>query len=59
MVYIDKNLTYLKDLDLTISSSEKNDTSYDGKNGVRSLRVSPDGQHLASGDREGNIRYIV
>ncbi|KAK6634098.1 hypothetical protein RUM44_004706 [Polyplax serrata] len=56
VLYIDKNLTYLKDLDLTISSSEKTDTSYDGKNGVRSVRISPDGQHLASGDREGNIR---
>ena len=50
-------MTYLKDLDLTISSAEKVDSSYDGKNGVRSVRISPDGKHLASGDREGNIRY--
>ncbi|XP_065343968.1 mitogen-activated protein kinase-binding protein 1 isoform X2 [Cloeon dipterum] len=33
-----------------------NGKEYDGQNGVRSVRVSPDGQHLASGDREGNIR---
>ncbi|KAL0280829.1 UNVERIFIED_CONTAM: hypothetical protein PYX00_002006 [Menopon gallinae] len=56
VLYIDPELTYLKDLDLTTSSSEKTDTSYDGKNGVRSVRISPDGQHLASGDRKGNIR---
>jgi len=54
--YIDPELTYLKDLDL--STSEKTDSSYDGRNGVRSIRVSPDGRHLASGDRAGNIRYF-
>lgn len=54
MVYVDKNLNYLKDLDL--SSNEKQESSYDGRNGVRSIRISPDGKHLASGDRSGNIR---
>lgn len=28
----------------------------DGKAGVRVLAVSPDGQHLAVGDRCGNLR---
>lgn len=57
MIYVDPELTYLKDLDLAAAgSTEKNDTSYDGRNGVRSIRVSPDGKHLASGDRSGNIR---
>ena len=28
----------------------------DGKAGVRVLSVSPDGQHLAVGDRSGNLR---
>lgn len=37
-------------------SNDKVDTTYDGKNGVRCLRISPDGRHLASGDRSGNIR---
>ena len=35
---------------------DKSDTGYADKNGVRSVRVSPDGQHMASGDRAGNIR---
>ncbi|XP_026674266.1 mitogen-activated protein kinase-binding protein 1 isoform X11 [Ceratina calcarata] len=57
VLYIDQELTYLKDLDLAAAgSSEKSDASYDGRNGVRSIRVSPDGKHLASGDRSGNIR---
>ncbi|XP_066991483.1 mitogen-activated protein kinase-binding protein 1 [Anabrus simplex] len=57
VLYVDKELTYLKDLDLSgAGASEKADTSYDGRNGVRSIRISPDGKHLASGDRSGNIR---
>lgn len=28
----------------------------DGKSGIRVLGVSPDGQHLAAGDRCGNVR---
>ncbi|XP_075219511.1 WD repeat domain 62 isoform X2 [Lycorma delicatula] len=55
VMYIDPELNYLKDTDL--SGAEKGDNlSYDGRNGVRSIRVSPDGKHLASGDRAGNIR---
>ncbi|XP_076238466.1 WD repeat domain 62 isoform X3 [Calliopsis andreniformis] len=57
VLYIDPELTYLKDLDLAAAgSTEKSDASYDGRNGVRSIRISPDGKHLASGDRSGNIR---
>ncbi|XP_076618757.1 WD repeat domain 62 isoform X3 [Colletes latitarsis] len=57
VLYVDTELTYLKDLDLAAAgSTEKSDASYDGRNGVRSIRVSPDGKHLASGDRSGNIR---
>lgn len=37
-------------------SNEKQDTSYDGRNGVRCIKLSPDGKNLASGDRAGNIR---
>ncbi|XP_026291187.2 mitogen-activated protein kinase-binding protein 1 isoform X6 [Frankliniella occidentalis] len=54
VLYVDPEMTYLKDLDL--STAEKTDSSYDGRNGVRSIRISPDGKHLASGDRAGNIR---
>lgn len=62
VVYIDKNHSYLKDLDLSSTTGSPNDkqsqesSSYDGRNGVRSIRISPDGKHLASGDRSGNIR---
>ncbi|EFN81436.1 Mitogen-activated protein kinase-binding protein 1 [Harpegnathos saltator] len=57
VLYVDPELTYLKDLDLAAAgSTEKSDASYDGRNGVRSIRVGPDGKHLASGDRSGNIR---
>ncbi|XP_030764315.1 uncharacterized protein LOC115888674 [Sitophilus oryzae] len=59
VVYIDKDLSYIKDLDIsgTVTNDKQPDqTSYDGKNGVRSIRISPNGKHLASGDRSGNIR---
>ena len=39
-------------------ATDKTDTTWDGKNGVRSIRVSPDGEHLASGDRQGNVRFV-
>ena len=41
---------------ITAGGTDKTDTNWDGKNGVRSIRVSPDGEHLASGDRQGNVR---
>ncbi|GFT22246.1 mitogen-activated protein kinase-binding protein 1 [Nephila pilipes] len=57
ILYVDKELSYLCDTDLNSSgSNDKVDTTYDGKNGVRCLRISPDGRSLASGDRSGNIR---
>lgn len=35
------------------------DSTGDTRNaGVRCLRISPDGQALATGDRSGNIRYV-
>lgn len=35
------------------------DSSSDSRNaGVRSLRISPDGQALAAGDRSGNVRFV-
>ncbi len=36
--------------------TDKTDTQCMEKSGIRSLRISPDGQELASGDRLGNIR---
>jgi hypothetical protein len=57
VLYVDPELTYIKDLELSgAGTAEKTDSSYDGRNGVRSIRIGPDGKHLASGDRAGNIR---
>ncbi|XP_071961890.1 uncharacterized protein [Antedon mediterranea] len=47
IVYVDEEKTHLTDI--------KPDTD-EGKNGVRCLCITSDGQHLASGDRSGNIR---
>merc|ERR1719305_1540294 len=41
--------------DTSAAAGEK-DTLYDQRNGVRCIRISPNGKHLASGDRSGNIR---
>ncbi|XP_074041740.1 WD repeat domain 62 isoform X2 [Leptinotarsa decemlineata] len=56
VVYVDKDLSFIKDLDISGTTEKQENTSYDGRNGVRCIRVSPDGKHLASGDRAGNIR---
>ena len=61
IMYIDPELKYICDPDLKNAkgSTEKiADPSYDGKNGVRCLKLSLDGQQLASGDRSGNIRIF-
>lgn len=61
IMYIDPELKFICNPDLRNAkgSNEKiNDSTYDGKNGVRCLRLSPDSQHLASGDRSGNIRIF-
>lgn len=55
---MDPSLTYLCDPDVNSNSNEKNDATFDGKNGVRSIKISPNGKHLASGDRSGNIRVF-
>ncbi|KAJ2943469.1 hypothetical protein O0L34_g12274 [Tuta absoluta] len=55
IIYIDPDLKFLKDADLTATSDKDKSKSYDDKTGVRCVRVSPDGAHVASGDRAGNI----
>ena len=51
-------MAYIKDQDFTPQGTDKMDGSYDSRNGVRCIRVSPDGKQLASGDRAGNIRFV-
>lgn len=65
ILYMDSELSHLCDPDLVPSRSNnsngngnKDDTSYDSKNGVRAIKFSADGKHLASGDRCGNIRIF-
>uniref|UniRef100_A0A182MBP5 MABP1/WDR62 second WD40 domain-containing protein n=1 Tax=Anopheles culicifacies TaxID=139723 RepID=A0A182MBP5_9DIPT len=55
VLYIDDELNFIKDTDNPIHSTEKN-SSYDGRNGVRCIKISPDSRQLATGDRSGNIR---
>ncbi|XP_019845144.2 mitogen-activated protein kinase-binding protein 1 isoform X8 [Bactrocera dorsalis] len=54
IMYIDEEMNFIKDQDL--SGDKNSNTAYDGRNGVRCIRISPELQHLASGDRCGNIR---
>ncbi|XP_062567401.1 mitogen-activated protein kinase-binding protein 1-like [Saccostrea cucullata] len=57
VVYVDPTLTFLKDVNYNpAGGTDKTDTNYDGKNGIRSIGISPNGRHLASGDRIGNVR---
>ena len=57
IIYTDPTLNYLRDVNYNpAGGTDKTDTNYDDKNGVRSLCISPDVKHLASGDRIGNIR---
>lgn len=54
---MDPDLNYIKDQDQTLTgSNDKVEISYDGKNGVRCIRIRPDAIHLAAGDRAGNIK---
>lgn len=56
MLYIDEHFENILDVDYNpAGTSDKTDPG-EGKNGVRCLCVSPDGQYLASGDRSGNVR---
>lgn len=50
VVYVDNDTGHLK------ATPDKVEGSQDGKFGIRVLGISPDGQHLAAGDRSGNLR---
>ncbi|KAF4086104.1 hypothetical protein AMELA_G00102950 [Ameiurus melas] len=53
IVYVDNDTGHLK------APPDKVEGSQDGKFGIRVLAISPDGQHLAAGDRSGNLRIYV
>ncbi|XP_039993387.1 mitogen-activated protein kinase-binding protein 1 [Xiphias gladius] len=66
VIYVDDNVTSLMDAEsITIaggntekaaSSGSEGQQTDQSRVGIRTLRVSPDGQHLASGDRMGVLR---
>ncbi|XP_013102942.1 mitogen-activated protein kinase-binding protein 1 isoform X6 [Stomoxys calcitrans] len=57
VVYIDDDLNFIKDQEIVgDKNSATNNSNYDGRNGVRCIKISPELEHLASGDRSGNIR---
>lgn len=55
VIYIDDELNFIKDTDNPTQSNEKS-SSYDGRNGVRCIKVSAEYGQVATGDRSGNIR---
>ncbi|XP_075581512.1 WD repeat-containing protein 62 [Pelecanus crispus] len=55
VVYVDNNTQHLQDSSNAPDRSE-NVGHLDVKSGVRVMQVSPDGEHLASGDRGGTLR---
>ncbi|KAK1899937.1 Mitogen-activated protein kinase-binding protein 1, partial [Dissostichus eleginoides] len=50
IVYVGENMQHLQ--------AEGGEAGADGKAGIRVLGVSPDGKHLAAGDRCGNLRIF-
>ncbi|XP_051521236.1 mitogen-activated protein kinase-binding protein 1-like isoform X2 [Myxocyprinus asiaticus] len=53
VVYVDEDTQFLK-----VEAEKAEGCSQDGKSGIRVLGISPDGQHLAAGDRSGNLRIF-
>uniref|UniRef100_A0A671TTU2 Mitogen-activated protein kinase binding protein 1 n=1 Tax=Sparus aurata TaxID=8175 RepID=A0A671TTU2_SPAAU len=56
VIYVDENITSLLDTESTGESGSEGQQTDQSRVGIRTLRVSPDGQHLASGDRMGVLR---
>ncbi|KAK2088277.1 mitogen-activated protein kinase binding protein 1 [Saguinus oedipus] len=59
VVYVENDIQHLQDMSHFPDRGSENGTPMDVKAGVRVMQVSPDGQHLASGDRSGNLRQSV
>ncbi|XP_036348421.2 WD repeat-containing protein 62 [Ochotona princeps] len=56
VLYVENDTQHLQDMSRFPDRGIENGTPVDVKAGVRVMQVSPDGQHLASGDRSGNLR---
>lgn len=57
IVYVDGNIQHLQDTTTNPDRTENGGTS-ETKSGIRVITISPDGQHLASGDRMGTLRIF-
>ena len=58
VVYVENDIQHLQDMSHFPDRGSGNAMPVDVKAGVRVMQVSPDGQHLASGDRSGNLRQV-
>lgn len=58
VVYVENDIRHLQDMSHFPDRGSENGMPVDMKAGVRVMQVSPDGQHLASGDRSGNLRQV-
>lgn len=56
---MESDTQHLQDMSHFPDRGSENGTPMDMKAGVRVMQVSPDGQHLASGDRSGNLRQVA
>ncbi|XP_075392712.1 WD repeat-containing protein 62 isoform X2 [Tenrec ecaudatus] len=56
VLYVENDTQHLQDMSHFPDRGIENGAPVDVKAGVRVMQVSPDGQHLASGDRSGNLR---
>ncbi|XP_051063809.1 WD repeat-containing protein 62 [Phodopus roborovskii] len=56
VVYVENDIQHLQDMSHFPDRGSEIGAPMDVKAGVRVMQVSPDGQHLASGDRSGNLR---
>lgn len=56
---MENDVQHLQDMSHFPDRGSENGTPMDMKAGVRVMQVSPDGQHLASGDRSGNLRQVA
>ncbi|XP_059985649.1 WD repeat-containing protein 62 isoform X6 [Lagenorhynchus albirostris] len=56
VVYVENDIQHLQNMSHFPDRGSENGMPVDMKAGVRVMQVSPDGQHLASGDRSGNLR---
>eukprot|EP00106_Octopus_bimaculoides_P021697 XP_014789139.1 PREDICTED: WD repeat-containing protein 62-like [Octopus bimaculoides] len=54
--YTDPCYSFLCDGDCNTGAGAEKSEGKEGKNGIRAIKISPDGQCLASGDRMGNVR---